>query len=36
MVINLHIAGNVVDHDAFAREIIPSIQKAVEDGMRVN
>jgi hypothetical protein len=34
MIINLHIAGNVVDHDAFAREIIPSIQKAVEDGMR--
>jgi len=33
MIINLHIAGNVVDHDAFAREIIPSIQKAVEDGM---
>jgi len=36
MVVNIHIAGNVVDHDAFAREIIPSIQKAVEDGMRVN
>jgi hypothetical protein len=34
MVINLHIAGNVVDHDAFAREMLPSIQKAVEDGMR--
>jgi len=34
IVINIHVAGNVVDHDAFAREIIPSIKKAVEDGMR--
>jgi len=33
---HFHISGNVVDHDAFAREMIPSIQKAVEDGMRVN
>jgi len=34
MVVNVHIAGHVLDHDAFAREMLPSIQKAVEDGMR--
>ncbi len=33
-VVNVHIYGNVVDHDAFAREIIPSIQKAANDGVR--
>jgi len=32
--INIYISGNVVDHDAFAREIIPSISKAVADGVR--
>jgi len=32
---HFHIAGHVVDHDSFAREIIPSIQKAVEDNMRI-
>jgi len=35
MVVNIHIAGNVVDHDAFARELIPSIKKAIDDGMRI-
>jgi len=33
-IINIHIYGSIVDHDAFAREIIPSIQKAVEDGVK--
>jgi len=32
-VVNVHIYGNVVDHDAFARELIPSINKAVADGV---
>jgi len=31
--ININIYGNVVDHDQFARDIIPSLQKAVNDGM---
>jgi len=31
-VINVHIYGNVVDHDKFTRELIPSITKALEDG----
>ncbi|MBT9165247.1 MAG: hypothetical protein DDT23_01262 [candidate division WS2 bacterium] len=34
IVINTYIYGHVVDSDAFAREIIPSIQKAVNDGVR--
>ncbi|MBT9169609.1 MAG: hypothetical protein DDT19_02971 [Syntrophomonadaceae bacterium] len=34
VVINVHVHGHVVDHDAFAREIIPSIQKAASDGVR--
>ncbi len=33
-VVNIHIYGNVVDHDEFAREIIPSITKAMEDGVQ--
>jgi hypothetical protein len=33
-VVNVHIYGNVVDHDEFAREIIPSITKAMEDGVQ--
>jgi hypothetical protein len=33
-VVNVHIYGNVVDHDEFAREIIPSITKAMEDGVK--
>lgn len=32
-VINIHIYGNVVDQDKFARELIPSITKAIEDGV---
>ena len=32
-VINLHIYGNVVDHDKFARELIPSLQLALADGV---
>jgi len=32
-VVNVHIYGNVVDHDAFARELIPSINKAIADGV---
>ncbi len=31
-VINVHIYGNVVDQDKFAREMLPSIRKAVSDG----
>lgn len=30
--ITVHVYGNVVDHDAFARELVPSLQKALEDG----
>ncbi len=30
-VVNVHIYGNVVDGDRFAREIIPSIRKAMND-----
>lgn len=33
-VVNIHVYGNVVDHDAFAREMIPSITKAMADGVR--
>jgi hypothetical protein len=33
-VVNIHVYGNVVDHDEFAREIIPSITKAMEDGVK--
>lgn len=31
--VNVTIVGNVVDHDKFAREVIPSIQKAFADGV---
>jgi hypothetical protein len=33
-VVNVHIYGNVVDHDAFARELVPSITKAISDGVQ--
>jgi hypothetical protein len=33
-VVNVHVYGNIVDHDAFARELVPAIQKATEDGVR--
>lgn len=33
-VINVHVYGNIVDHDAFARELVPAIQKAQEDNVR--
>lgn len=33
-VVNVHVYGNIVDHDAFARELIPSIEKASSDGVR--
>jgi hypothetical protein len=33
-VVNVHIYGNVVDHDQFARELVPSITKAMADGVR--
>ncbi len=32
-VVNVHVYGNIVDHDAFARELIPSITKAISDGV---
>ncbi len=31
--VNIHIYGNVYDEDRFAREIIPSIKKALSDGV---
>lgn len=31
--VSVTILGNVVDHDKFAREVIPSIQKAFADGV---
>ena len=31
--VNIHIYGNVVDHDKFARELVPAITKAVADGV---
>ena len=34
MAINVHVYGNVVDHDAFARELVPALTKAVADGVR--
>jgi hypothetical protein len=30
-VVNVHIYGNVVDHDAFARELVPALTKAYAD-----
>jgi hypothetical protein len=33
-VVNVHIYGNVVDHDAFARELVPSITKALGDNVQ--
>jgi len=33
-IINIYVQGNIVDHDAFARELIPSIQKATSDNVR--
>lgn len=30
---NIHIYGNVVDQDKFARELVPSINKAIADGV---
>ena len=31
-IINVHVYGNVIDHDAFARELVLSISKAQADG----
>ncbi|RJP22715.1 MAG: hypothetical protein C4529_05215 [Deltaproteobacteria bacterium] len=31
--VNIHIYGNVVDHDKFARELVPAITKAIGDGV---
>ncbi len=31
--VNVHIYGNVVDHDKFARELVPAISKAIGDGV---
>jgi hypothetical protein len=33
-VVNVHVYGNIVDHDAFARELVPSITKAISDGVK--
>jgi len=32
--INIIVYGNVVDHDKFARELVPSITKAIGDGVQ--
>ncbi len=32
--VNIHIYGNVVDHDKFARELVPAITKAIGDGVQ--
>jgi len=32
--ININIQGHLVDHDRFAREVIPAIRKAAADGVR--
>lgn len=31
--INIYVYGNIVDQDAFARELVPSITKAIADGV---
>jgi hypothetical protein len=31
---NVYVYGNVVDHDAFARELVPALEKARSDGAR--
>ncbi len=31
-VINLHVYGNIVDHDKFAREMVPALARAAADG----
>ncbi len=31
-IININVYGSLVDHDAFAREIIPSLERAFDDG----
>jgi hypothetical protein len=33
-IVNVHIYGNVVDHDEFARQLTPALAKAWEDGAR--
>ncbi len=30
--ININVYGSIVDHDAFARELIPSLERAFDDG----
>lgn len=32
--LSIHVYGNVVDHDKFARELVPSISKAIGDGVQ--
>ena len=32
-VINIHVYGNIVDHDQFARELAPALEKAWDDGV---
>lgn len=31
--INIHVYGNIVDQDKFARELVPSLKKALNDGL---
>ncbi len=33
---NVDVKGHIVDNDGFAREIIPSINKAISDGVKLN
>lgn len=30
--LNVYVEGNIIDHTAFARELIPSLTKAIQDG----
>jgi hypothetical protein len=32
--VNIHVYGNIVDQDAFAREMVPAITKAISDGVQ--
>ncbi len=33
-IVNIHVYGNVVSQDEFAREMVPAITKALEDGVK--
>jgi hypothetical protein len=33
-IVNVHVYGNIVDQDQFAREMVPALQKALDDGVK--